>query len=265
MGKALRRVAAAAGFTAAGLYAFYRWQPQRIQVWERPVPEDDPQIDPASEFLFSRDASIAVVTAHPDDAEFYVGGTLTRLHEAGTKITLIVTTDGDKGYYPGADADANRRIRRQEQLESASRFGCDEVIFLGHPDGRLRDTRELRAQIRRAIIASEAQYAMSFDPVFPPRVQHSDHLRTGAATAHAIRETPNVEFLLQFSTRAPNFAVDISDVWPAKRELLALHKSQFSGKKLGFVERMVHGRAAEQGAEAGVELAESFRVWMRSG
>lgn len=263
MGKALKR-AAAAGVAAAGLYALYRWQPQRIQLWQRAAPEDDPPLDPASEFLFSPDASVAVVTAHPDDAEFYAGGTLTRLHSAGARITLIVATDGDKGYYPGSNAEETRAKRRQEQVESARAYSCEDVIFLGHRDGRLRNTRELQAQIEGAVIASEAQYAMSFDPVFPPRVQHADHLRTGAATALAIRAVPNVEFLLQFSTRAPNFAVEITGVWPAKRQLLAHHKSQFSGKRLQMIERIVHSRAARDGALAGVPLAEGFRVWMRN-
>jgi LmbE family N-acetylglucosaminyl deacetylase len=263
MGSALKRIAAVAGVAGLGLFAFYRWQPQRYQFRQRPVPEDNPPIDPAAEYLFSEDSSVVVVIAHPDDAEFYLGGTLTRLHAAGARIALVVTTDGDKGYYPGVDAEQNRTVRRKEQMASALAYGCEEVTFLGYRDGRLRQSETLVRQIRDAIDGFGAEFVFSFDPVYPPTVQHSDHLRTGEAVARAIKALPNVEWLLQFSTRAANFAVDITDVWPEKRRLLAVHESQFQGRKLRIIEELVRGRAAADGALASVPLAEAFRVVQR--
>jgi LmbE family N-acetylglucosaminyl deacetylase len=260
MGRVLKRVAAIAGLTTLGLVAFYRWQPQRYQFRERPTPDDNPAIDPASEFLFSEDSSIVVVIAHPDDAEFYLGGTLARLKEYGARIALIVTTDGDKGYYPMVNAEKNRSLRKREQVESALLYGCEEVIFLGGRDGRLKKDSNLVRQIRDFIESFGAQYVFSFDPLYPPKVQHSDHLRTGEATAEAVKDLEDVEWLVQFSTSAANFAVDITDSWSEKRRLLAVHKSQFHGRKQRFIEDMLRNRAAQDGALAGVPLAEAFRV-----
>ena len=263
MGRGLKRFAALTGVAALGAVAFYRWQPQRDQFFERPVPDDDPPLYPAAEYLFSEYSSVVVVIAHPDDAEFYLGGTLARLKEYGARIALVVTTDGDKGYYPRVDAEKNRVVRRREQIESARMYGCDEVTFLGYPDGRLKGGPELVRQIRDAIASFGPEYVFSFDPLYPPKLQHSDHLRTGEATAEAVKELPDVEWLVQFSTRAPNFAVDITDIWPEKRKLIAVHESQFTGRKLRFIEDMLRNRAAADGALANVPLAEAFRVVQR--
>src|SRR5437868_1678856 len=45
----------------------------------------------------SAPASLLVVMAHPDDAEFSAGGTLARWTDAGVRVTYCVCTDGDKG------------------------------------------------------------------------------------------------------------------------------------------------------------------------
>jgi LmbE family N-acetylglucosaminyl deacetylase len=66
--------------------------------------------------------------------------------------------------------------------------------------------------------------------------------------------------LLQFSTRGPNFFVDISKEWGAKAKLLAIHKSQFYGEKLDRIEGFVMSMAISDGEQAGKELAEGFRV-----
>jgi len=38
-----------------------------------------------------------VIIAHPDDAEFWAGGTIARWTDAGAAVTYLVLTDGDAG------------------------------------------------------------------------------------------------------------------------------------------------------------------------
>jgi LmbE family N-acetylglucosaminyl deacetylase len=38
-----------------------------------------------------------VIIAHPDDAEFWAGGTIARWTDAGAASTYLVLTDGDAG------------------------------------------------------------------------------------------------------------------------------------------------------------------------
>lgn len=106
-----------AGLAGAGLVGLYRYQPQRFFFFPRPVPEVNPPVDPDSERLFSPKARVAIVAAHPDDPEFYVGGLVTLLGGAGAKMTIVMCTDGDKAYYPRGltNVEQNRRVRRLEQ------------------------------------------------------------------------------------------------------------------------------------------------------
>lgn len=250
------------GITAsvAGLFAAYRYQPQRYALFPRTLPDRTPPIDPDSNFLFSPEARVAVVVAHPDDPEFYIGGLLTNLAKAGAKILIVMCTDGDKGYYPKFlnDPDENRRVRRQEQIEAAAYYGA-QVVFLSKPDGRLKADPRTVLDIVKELEAFQPSYVLTFDGIYFPRIQHSDHIEAGIAAARAVRSIGSVSWLLRFSTRAPNWFVDITAVWRKKRELLAIHKSQFFGSRYEMVVQMVGDRAKAEGELAGVAYAEGFR------
>ena len=109
-----RRLYFYGGFLTATL-GFYFYQPVRVDLFPRPLPSPNPPVDPDAKGLFAKGARVALLTAHPDDAEYYAGGLLARLHKTGARVTLVVMTDGDKGFYPWEDAAANRRVRRAEQ------------------------------------------------------------------------------------------------------------------------------------------------------
>src|SRR5579862_2205383 len=125
-----RRSGWAAVALVIGAAGLYEYQPQRYDLFPRPAPTMNPWTDPDSARLFAPGARVTIVTAHPDDAEFYIGGLLTRLAASGAHLSLIVTTDGDKGYYPFENAAENRRIRRLEQTEAARQWQAESVSFL---------------------------------------------------------------------------------------------------------------------------------------
>ena len=79
-----------------------------------------------------------VVTAHPDDVDFGVAGSIATWTDAGVAVTYCICTDGQAG---GFDDAVNRadipRIRRDEQLAAAAEVGVSDVRFLGHVDGEL--------------------------------------------------------------------------------------------------------------------------------
>jgi LmbE family N-acetylglucosaminyl deacetylase len=249
------------GAVGASLVGLYLYQPQRIDFFPRPVPDPNPAVDPDSHQLFSPGVRVAVVSAHPDDTEFYLGGTLSRLHRSGAKILLIVCTDGDKGYYPWflTDANENRRVRRIEQVAAAKTYAAD-VVFLARPDGRLRADDALVAEVRLHLAEFAPEYVFSFDPIYPPRIQHSDHLQSGIAAERASQGISSIRWHIDYSTHAPNFYVDVSKFWNVKEATLAKHKSQFSGARLGQIERMLRSWAHRDGRAIGVEFAESFRA-----
>ena len=260
MTKRGRRVLKGFAFVAVALGGFYWYQPQRYDFFPRPAPDPNPPVDPDTTLLFKPGTRVSVVAAHPDDPEFFIGGTLTELSRAGCKIEIVMCTDGDKGYYPWfmTDAKENRVVRTAEQRDAASQYHA-EVVFLHEPDGRLRANNEVIAKVAQALLDFQPDYVLTFDPEYPPKVQHSDHLQSGLAAEEAVKSVSSVKWLMQFSTHAPNHFVDISDVWTAKKSLLAIHKSQFHGDRLQMVVNLVGSRAQDEGKQIGVAYAEGFR------
>jgi LmbE family N-acetylglucosaminyl deacetylase len=247
------------GVLVVSLFAFYRWQPWEYEVFPAPRPLAG-RLDPDSSRLFSKGTRVLVVTAHPDDAEFYIGGLLTKLGRAGCWITLVCVTDGDKGYYPFEDAEANRRVRRREQADAARAWGASEVVYLGFPDGRLKVTDEVVDTIHAELLRLTPEYILTFDGEHPTRLRHRDHRRTGVAVERALRQTPIGSWLLRFSTSSPNYAVDIGDVWENKMRLVAIHASQFYGERLRRIRSLLRSRAEADARLLGSELAEGLRV-----
>jgi LmbE family N-acetylglucosaminyl deacetylase len=244
----------------AGLLWLYRYQPQRIDFFPKPAPLPNPPIDPDSDRLFAPGTRVAVVAAHPDDPEFYIGGLLSQLSASGAQIAIVMCTDGDKGYYPSfmTNASENRRVRQQEQIEAAAQYGA-EVFFLHEPDGRLRANQKVVEAIREKLEQFQPEYVLCFDPQYPPRVQHSDHVQSGIATEEAVWSCSTAKWLLRFSTHAANFYVEISKAWPVKVDLLKIHKSQFNGDRMDMILSIVRDRARADGDAIDVPLAEGFR------
>ena len=72
---------------------------------------------------------VIVFAPHPDDAEFYAGGTLTRMIAEGDKVVIVVATDGSKGSFEHA-GDALAALRRSEALQAAKVLGAEPPIML---------------------------------------------------------------------------------------------------------------------------------------
>jgi LmbE family N-acetylglucosaminyl deacetylase len=247
--------------TVVVLGGAYAWNPQKLHYPRRKPPVPNPRIDPESKRLFSAGTRLTVVTGHPDDTEYYISGTLLKLAQAGVKITLIVTTDGDKSFYPPftTNVEENRRVRRKEQAEAAKAYGAS-VVMLGGSDGRYDpDEPTLRAKLRDAMIASQPDYVMTFESEYLPTVQHRDHENSGRAASELAKET-GAKWLVRFATTADNYYVDTSGTWARREELLAIHASQFYGEKLVRIQGFVMSKAVEDGAEINAETAEGFRV-----
>jgi len=249
------------GLLLSAIWGFWIWQPWEFDIIERKGPLPNPPVDPESAALFSEGTKVLVITAHPDDSEFYIGGTLAKLRDSGADLRQIIVTDGDKAYYGLlTDVAQNRVVRRQEALVAARSWGATDLLILGYPDGRLRVDSKLVARIRLEIDKFKPDYVLSFDFEFPQRMSHRDHRRTGEAVAKALVEPSSALWLLRFSTAHPNFVVDMTDYWPEKKEMLKIHKSQFYGDRLEGVTNMVEGRAVEDGGRIGTTYGEGFRA-----
>jgi LmbE family N-acetylglucosaminyl deacetylase len=244
---------------AAAVWAAYRYQPQRLCLRPARPTEVDPgrALEPAD--LFRPGVRVLVVTAHPDDSEFFLGGTLLRFADAGARLHLLVATDGEKGYYPFARPAALRRQRRQEQRTAATHWRAEEVVFLGHPDGRLRCSETLVAQIERELRRIAPEYVMLFEYRRPPLIAHQDHLRAGEAAFVALRRSGIGAWALYFATRAPDLFVDVSPCWERRLALLDCHASQWHGTRYRPVRALITRTARKDGRRIGTPFAEGLR------
>lgn len=243
-----------------GLWGFFLWIPWEYDFRERIPPMPNPKIAPEPEKLFAKGTKVLIITAHPDDSEFYTGGTLAKLRDAGAEIWQVITTDGDKSFYgPFTNVTENRRVRREESLAAAKAWGGTNLVMLGYPDGRLANSQALVDRLRQEIDKFQPEYVLSFDYDFPPRRSHKDHRITGQAVALALEKPSSVRWLMRFSTDHPNYVEDISTYWPEKEKFLMIHKSQF-GEKSDFIVDMVKGRAIKDGEIIDKRYGEGFRV-----
>jgi len=257
---AIRKRIKGYGTLLAILYVGIWYQPYEFDIIPRKLPNPNPRIDPDSKTLFSKGTKILIVTAHPDDSEFFIGGLLPQLKKSGAEMHQVICTDGDKGYYwIFTNADENRRVRREEATNAAAASNIQPPILLGYPDRFLHVKSDVIAGVTREIESFRPDYILAFDGDYPPRASHQDHRRSGDVAKIAAERTHIAKWLMLFSTNAPNYFVDISNNWEDQKKLLAIHKSQFYGKKLEGVENMVGYNAEKDGERGGFDMGEGFR------
>lgn len=216
-----------------------------------------------------------VIVAHPDDAEFLCAGSVARWVSEGWDVGYVLVTSGDKG---SSDEEMTSErlavIREEEQRAAAKVLGVSTCVFLGHPDGFVEDTAELRGELVREIRRFKPDVVVTWDP-YRVGHNHRDHRLTGQAAldaayplsrsrlyypehlAEGLEPHRAKEALLAGSDRA-NYHVDVSDFFRTKMKALRCHKSQLGRYPFSEVRKRVRQRMAEAGKEAGFKLAEGF-------
>ncbi|MCA9166754.1 MAG: PIG-L family deacetylase [Planctomycetales bacterium] len=184
------------------------------------------------------------IAAHPDDIEFVMSGTLLRLRSAGYELHYMNIANGCCGSLE-TDAAATARIRRDEaraaagylnatfhesltndleifydrdtlmRLASVVRDVAPEIMLIHSPQDYMEDHMNA---CRLAVTAAFTRGMPNF-PVIPPRTPVSQDVTLYHAQPHG-----NCDGLRQ--PVMPDFYVDVAELIPQKRELLALHVSQ---------------------------------------
>ncbi|MEW6567077.1 MAG: PIG-L deacetylase family protein [Chloroflexota bacterium] len=214
--------------------------------------------------------SVLVFAPHPDDAEFFAGGTIAKMASDGARITLVVASDGGCGSFDH-DRPTLIGLRRQEQLRAAAVLGVAETVFLGHPDLGL-DTLAagvLREQFIREIRRLKPEAMIAEDP-FAPYEVHPDHRAVAWAASDAVHfaslplmhpehfeqglEPHYVIEKYLYSEHLPstNKVIDITSTIEHKLAAMAEHKSQ-----LAFLVQDVVRQAALAGLDLTSRLGEA--------
>lgn len=131
--------------------------------------------------------TLLVFAPHPDDAEFFAGGTIARLVSEGWKAIVVTITDGRCGSFE-LDADTLARTRMEEARQGASILGAEPPIFLGYRDQEL--DRLPPGVLRENFILLLRQHRPEMviaEDVLAGQELHPDHRVVARAAAEAVR------------------------------------------------------------------------------
>ncbi len=225
---------------------------------------------------------VAVIFAHPDDAEFICAGTVSRWAAEGHHITYVLITSGDKGSDdPEMTPERLAETRIREQHDAANILGVADLVFMGKPDGMLVPDIDLRRDMVRVIRTIRPDVVICQDPtvryVEQSYLNHSDHRAAGDVTLDAIfpaarnrmyfpellaegLEPHKVEEVYLAGAASPDVAIDITDHMERKLEALRAHVSQLNGWDPGD-ELRKWARADAANFSGNGEFVESFKYF----
>ena len=187
---------------------------------------------------------VMVFSPHPDDAEYYAGGTIAKMIQEGAKAYIVIVTDGRVGSFE-FDSQSLVPIRSEEARRAAQVLGAEPPIFLGHPDMGLDQLKPglLREQFIRLIRKYQPDIVIAED-AFTGFEVHPDHRAVAWAASDAVNSamlplahpehlTEGLEphfvrekYFYTDQIDAANKIVDISQTMSVKLAALAEHKSQ---------------------------------------
>lgn len=214
---------------------------------------------------------ILVILAHPDDPEFFCGGTVARWTLAGHRVSYCLLTCGEKGTKDRSlTTETLCSLRQEEQRAAAALLGVHDVRFLDHPDGYLVPDLNLRKEITRVIRQEQPDILVTCDPtnlyVRETYLNHPDHRAAGLATLDAVfpaardhlifielwrdeQLEPHIVREVWISLpQDPNVAVDVTEQWDLKMRALGEHRSQ-TGDRARLEERMRSKHTPESSLE----------------
>lgn len=225
---------------------------------------------------------ILVILAHPDDPEFFCGGTLAQWARDGHSLQYLLLTCGDKGYNPTTSPDMTPEtlcgIRHREQAEAAKVIGAEPPLFLDLPDGYLIPDLNLRRSVVREIRRHKPDILVTCDPqnLFALYgINHPDHRACGQVVLDAVFPAagnpvyfpellsegfePHMPKEVWCSlTNQPNTSVDVTATWDIKLQAVLKHTTQVQD-----VEKLIErfkARHTEDSTDENPRYAETFRV-----
>jgi LmbE family N-acetylglucosaminyl deacetylase len=209
-----------------------------------------------------------VIAPHPDDETLGVGGTISRLTQNGTEVSVLIVS----GHLPPVYDQSSFDKTKEEAEDALKTLGVSTYDFLKVPATLVNQTpvAELNGKIDQFVKAANPDWV--FIP-YPDR--HIDNRVIFDASVVACRPVgknpPKVVLAYETLSEthwnvpgvepvfAPEFFIDISDHIENKKEALKKYASQISAtpsRSLDAVEALAKFR----GSQNGCSYAEAFKI-----
>lgn len=208
--------------------------------------------------IFKDKNKVMAVFSHPDDADFFAGGTIARLCADGKEVRVVKMTSGNKGSKQSAFTEQGLIETREAEDRSAMRIlgvKDENNVYLRLGDGEVDNSNSTIGLIVNQIRQFKPDLIITHNPEISivrftkdvSHVNHKDHRNTGQstidavypysrdilffpeqlkdATSHSIHE-----LLLTDSYSHPDeIFINITDAYSKRVEALKQHTSQFAG------------------------------------
>ena len=223
--------------------------------------------------MASRNETVLVCAAHPDDEVLGCGGAIARHAARGDAVHILILSQGLFSRDGQADSEALESLRGAAR-RSAAVLGAAGITFGDFPDNRMDEVARL--DVTKLIEESIGRLAPSIVYTHHPVDLNVDHVRVHECVSVACRPLPgsSVRDLRFFEVasssewRPPgngsafqaNLFVDIGVFLEKKLEALRAYGSEMRpwphARSLEAVEHLARWR----GASAGLEAAEAFVI-----
>lgn len=173
---------------------------------------------------------VLVVSAHPDDMEIGMGGTIAKLSASGCSIVSVVLTDGRRSPNPFAmSQDEMATVRTEESKRAAQILGVQRTIFFeleSIPESANDATRKL-TEVINSVMPEE------IFTLHPELDRHPTHRLAGKISIDAFKQT-NLQNTILWAYEVWGLFhswdrfEDISDQIGIKLKAIGEHKSQLA-------------------------------------
>ena len=195
---------------------------------------------------------IALIMAHPDDADIYCGGSIAAWRSMGTTVTILIATDGSKG--GDFDPEELAQLRSKEATAAATVLDVN-LIQLNFPDGELSQSEEFASRLTTEILCLQPNLLVAH----APNDYHADHRAVSAGALSAARFRAPVLWVdpMMGNDFLPNYYVDITPFQDQKEQAILCHTSQGPEHFVEMSRVQGRFRSAQCGQLEG--FAEAFR------